>query len=66
MGTIDGTARNFEGGFKAVKLKPKAVYILDEDLLYGKLNAFQEIEEYMKIRSKLLMQNMTMTDSLRL
>lgn len=55
MGSIDGTAKNCRGGFKDVKIKNKEIYIFDEHLTDGQLNAFRHIEEYLDMRSEVSM-----------
>lgn len=38
-----------------MKLKPKVIYIFDEDLMDSQLNAFGDIDEYFEIRSGIKM-----------
>lgn len=38
---IDGTAKNCKGGFKAVNMKSKSIYIFNDDLIYEKLNSYE-------------------------
>lgn len=48
-GRIYGKVKDYKGGFTNVKLKWKAIYILEEYLKNGNIYSLKEIEEYLEI-----------------
>lgn len=55
IGSTDGTCKAAKGGWKYVKLKPKEVYIFQEPAFDRSVNIHDDVQEYCRIRSKLVM-----------
>lgn len=53
IGSISGSSKTTQGGWKSINDKPTEVCVWNQDDLDGELNMYKDIDEYMEIRKNL-------------